>query len=84
MVGYTVHPKQRPFVARRRPMMSRDERLRYWEKIEAAQAALLADPEVAVEYELASRAWDSTIVPSPVEVRSSSSKGPGPSKGPCP
>jgi hypothetical protein len=65
-------------------MMSRDERLRYWEKIEAAQAALLADPEIAVEYELASRAWDSTICPSPVEARSASSEDPRPSKRPRP
>jgi hypothetical protein len=62
-------------------MMSRDERLRYWEKIEAARVALLADPEIAVEYEMASRAWDSTICPSPVEARSSTSEGPRPSKG---
>jgi hypothetical protein len=48
-------------------MMTRDERLRYLEKIEAAKAALLADPEVAVEYAHASKAWDSTIGPAILE-----------------
>jgi hypothetical protein len=51
------------------PMMTRDERLRYLEKIEAAQSALLADPEVAAEYAQASQAWDSTIGPAIVEDR---------------
>jgi hypothetical protein len=42
-------------------MMTRDERLLYWEKIEAAQAAWLADPEIAAEYARASQAWDATV-----------------------
>ena len=42
-------------------MMTRDERLLYWEKIEAARASLLSDPEIAAEYYRASRAWNSTV-----------------------
>jgi hypothetical protein len=42
-------------------MMTRDERLRYWERIDAARSALLADPEIAADYDRASRAWDSTL-----------------------
>ena len=39
-------------------MMTRDERLRYWEKIEAAMSSPATDPEMAVEYASARRAWD--------------------------
>ncbi len=48
-------------------MMTRDERLRYLEQIEAAQSALLSDPEIAAEYAQASQAWDSTIGPAIVD-----------------
>jgi hypothetical protein len=61
LVGYDARTTTRAFVAREFPMMSRDERLLYWEKIEEAQAVLLADPEIAAEYARASEAWDSTV-----------------------
>jgi hypothetical protein len=48
-------------------MLTRDERLRYLEKIEAARTALLADPEIAAEYCQASQAWDSAITPAILE-----------------
>lgn len=47
--------------------MTRDERLRYLEKIESARSALLADPEIAAEYAQASQAWDSAISPAIVD-----------------
>jgi hypothetical protein len=47
--------------------MNRDERLRYLEKLEAARSALLADPEIAVEYSQAQQAWDSAIRPAIVD-----------------
>jgi hypothetical protein len=55
-------------------MLTRDERLRYLEKIEAAQSALLADPEIAAEYAQASQSWDSNIGPAIVEVPERPSK----------
>ncbi len=58
-------------------MMSLDERLRYLEKIEAARAAVLADPEVAAEYAQASQAWDSTIGPAILETQPAEPEGRG-------
>lgn len=56
-------------------MMTREERLQYWAKIESASSAVLADPEVVAEYVQASHSWDSAITRKPTEDRPAASPG---------